>query len=56
MTALKVIAVTLFLGFGLYACQSVFSDCYSRGGRIVKNLYGIFECIETTDTDGVQWK
>lgn len=54
MKFLGIVAVLLLLGFGLYACASMFSDCYSRGGRIVKNMYGAFECIETKD--GVQWK
>lgn len=44
--ALGLIAMVMFFGFGLYACVSIFSDCYGRGGRIVKNMYGIYECIE----------
>ena len=46
MKYLAAIAIIGFFVFGLYACVSVFGDCYSRGGRIVKNMYGIFECIE----------
>lgn len=50
MDAVKVIAVVVLLLGGLTACWSIFADCYSRNGRIVKNLYGYFECIEARDT------
>ncbi len=55
MKTLGAVAIVLVLMFGLYACFSVFDDCYSKGGRIVKNLYGVFECIEIP-ANRVQWK
>lgn len=38
--------VVLFLAVACYGCIDTFNSCDRENGKIVKNLYGFYECVE----------
>lgn len=44
--ALVGLVIILLIIFGIGSCISTYNDCDRDNGRVMKNQWGVYECVE----------